>query len=102
MMKRPNRFMCPACNRFGKDAGVELCEYDAGQLMRLNDVLTLIRQKYPALRETSGSAILIRFWAKHVEKDPDAMQKIREVAAGWRGEGLDKTDDLTPDPKGLF
>jgi hypothetical protein len=101
-MQTSKRFSCPICQRITKDAPVQVCEYDAGDLLRMNQVMMLIRLKYPALMGTSGAAILLRFWAKYVAQDAAAMAKVKALAARWRGEGLEKTDILTPDPEGLF
>ena len=101
-MQTQRKFHCPICNSITKDEAIQVCEYDAGDMLRMNQVMNLIRAKYPALMKTSGAAILLRFWAKFVEKDAAAMTKVKALAARWRGEGLEKTDILTPDPEGLF
>ena len=101
-MKTHHKFICPACQRLEKEAGVTLCRYDAVQLQRMTDVVMLIREKYPSLMTTAGSAILLRFWAKFVATDVKAMGAVRALAAQWRGDGLETTEDLTPDPVGLF
>ncbi len=101
-MKTFRKFICPACNRLEKEAGIELCQYDAKQQVKVVQVIMLIREKYPSLMTVSSSAILLRFWARHVKNDETAMAAVKRLAAEWRGEGLDKTDDLTPDPEGLF
>lgn len=100
-MLRLKKFHCPACHRITSDPSVELCEYDADELLNIRQVLSLIVRKYPALRETRGSVVFLRFWGKHVEKDPEAFGFAKRLAARWRGEYPDEKHD-EPDAPGLF
>jgi hypothetical protein len=100
-MLRLKKFHCPACHRITSDPSVELCEYDADELLNIRRVLALIVRKYPSLNTTRGSVVFLRFWGKHVEKDPDAFKLAKKLAAEWRGEYPEEKPPAD-DPPGLF
>jgi hypothetical protein len=89
-VQRERKFHCPACHRITADPSVELCEYDAEELLNMNRVLALMVRKYPSLAKSRRSVVLLRFWGKHVEKDPEHFRLAKKLAAEWRGEYPDE------------
>lgn len=75
---RRRLFHCPGCHR-NTEGGEVFCDLCAADYKRLYLLYMLILRKYPQLKCATIPDALIRLWKKHVENDPDALQRVEEL-----------------------